>query len=320
VPLTPHRALACSKNPDAGATANIGLLIALADDRCAGYLGLMPGRLFTGGTFHPIHWFSTWFVAPEFRSAGVGVRLLLEGMKLGHDLAVTGTSPEADRIYRGLGFREIGPLTFVRLDRTLLRRAGLALDTLVHGSWRRSLRQITVRDVPRFEDDPGPEPGPSCFHRGLPVINWMLADRWIREIGTGPAALTGYAFSQVRDRFRYVALEIGRPGARAPGFLVMSISTERSRTILKTLDYRAAAGDRSVLLPLVLDVATTHSADRIEMPLPIFEAGRPGALLRLLPRPAARPYFCHPRPSDSPLAVALRDLRLDYCDGDTAFA
>ena len=324
IPLTRHRALAYSTNPYASA-ADVGLLVAYSRGRCAGYLGIMPGRLLKDGALYPVHWFSTWFVPPEFRSAGLGLRLLNRALALKYDFAVTGTSQAADIIYRGLGFSEVGPLIFRRLRLSLLARAKRPVYEAILRPHRNALRRIVAREVARLPDDAGPSAagtkGAPRFYRGVPVINWMLAHPWVLEGGNSGVPEKSYAFSDTRDRFRHVALEFADAlTGRWAGYLILSLSAEQSQTVLKVLDYHTASGDDlRYVLPLALSHASLREADQIDMPQELWDTGRPGFLPRLLFRKSARACFCRPRDERSPLGCALNALRLDYCDGDMAF-
>ena len=324
IPLTPQRALAYAANPCASET-DIGLLVAYCQDKCAGYLGIMPGRLLVDDALYPVYWFSTWFVPPEFRSTGVAVRLLSRALTLDYDLAVTGTSQQADRVYRALGFREVGPLRFKRLrlpGNALLKR--YAYGVLLR-PYRSALKEIATRQVARLSEGFHPpltvDKGNPCFYRDVSVVNWMLEHPWILETARNPGPVSSYAFSDRRDRFRYVAMEIH--GARADdlkGYLVLSISTERSRTIVKVLDFHIATdADLGFVFPLAVLKASLQGADQIDLPREVCDSARPGALTRLLLRSEERACFLRPRDARSPLATAQENVRLSYCDGDMAF-
>ncbi len=118
IPITKHRALAHTNNPYADEN-DIGLLVAYIGNQCIGYLGLMPGLLKEGDKFSKVHWFSTWFVPPEFRKTSVGLLLMMNALSLKYDLIATGISNETERICRGLGFHELGPLDYyvINVDR-----------------------------------------------------------------------------------------------------------------------------------------------------------------------------------------------------------
>ena len=75
IPITKHLALAQAKNPYADEMDD-GLIVAYFNGRCAGYIGLIPGLLRNNDEFSKVYWASTFYVAPQYRTAGVGLLLL----------------------------------------------------------------------------------------------------------------------------------------------------------------------------------------------------------------------------------------------------
>jgi hypothetical protein len=145
LPIGKPRALAYATNPCADEN-DIGLLVAYLGGQCIGYLGIMPGLLRRGDQFSKIYWLSTWFVPPEFRKTSVGLPLLLNALSLKYDLVVCGMTDEAERVYRGLRFRELGQLKYCIINFEILNLLGLGLRVL-----RKILRKLGVQfDLYRF--------------------------------------------------------------------------------------------------------------------------------------------------------------------------
>ncbi|MDT7041545.1 GNAT family N-acetyltransferase [Candidatus Nitronereus thalassa] len=107
IPITKHLAIAQAKNPYADAV-DVGLIVAYLNGRCAGYIGLIPGLLRNGEEFSKVFWASTFYVAPQYRTAGIGLLLIKNLLSLKIDLVGAEMSQMAEKVWRGLGL--IGPL------------------------------------------------------------------------------------------------------------------------------------------------------------------------------------------------------------------
>jgi GNAT superfamily N-acetyltransferase len=343
LPLTAHRARAHAANPYA-APDDVGLLVAYERDRCVGYLGLMPGRLRIGERLEKMYWLSTWYVHPQHRNTSLGATLMLRALSLECDLVVTGISLEAERVYRALALREVGPLEYISLTRAKPHRVPLQWPP---GTWRLS-RLLTAAGKWRarhkwrarfrsFDDElridrwryrarpsvsspitPSGETGDVAFHRGPEIVNWMLTYPWIGEHRTRKPS--GYFFSDVRDAFRHVLLAVHNASDDAyRGFVTLSLSANGGRSTLKVLDHALPLDERDACLTcLALACAERCGIQRVELPKCCRSAAETFGKSWRLQR-HRRVYFCHPRSADSPLATALDSLRLNYCDGDTPF-
>ncbi len=114
VPISVQRAQAQAHNP-AASSDDVGLIVAYLEDRCVGYLGLVPVWLEEGHRRRKILSLSTYFVGEDYRGTGAGTLLLLRALTLGHALFVVGLSKVADRVCQGLGFRPAGPVVVLNL-------------------------------------------------------------------------------------------------------------------------------------------------------------------------------------------------------------
>lgn len=325
IPITRQRALAQSRNPCA-AENDIGLLVAYVGDRCAGYCGFIPGWLRIKNQLSKVYWVSALFVLPEFRRRGVGLYLLRMIYRLKSDCCACNMSKEAERVVRGMKFREMGVLKYYILS---FNRMGPAVKGELYRRLfrrrKRCLRKISWREVDRVQTSRQPLPAANLtraeFYRGEEVINWMLRYKWLVETGAREEPNSNYMFSEGRDIFKYIALEIYSADQTIyKGFLVLSLSSVNSETTLKILDFRFGnPADRRYILPLAMRYARGYRADFVHLPENIFQLDKNHLLMRYLAHRKQRFYFGHLKDKQSPLAAACFDITLNYCDGDTPF-
>jgi hypothetical protein len=162
---------------------------------------------------------------------------------------------------------------------------------------------------------------PVQFYRGAQVVNWMLSHPWVVEPGQSPTEGMDYYFSDVRQHFRNLAVELYSVENHYLGYVVFQISTLRSRLELKTLDvYLEPSVDRNTLAALAVHYASKLRADRIDLPMEAVVDLQKLKTGRLLLEKRYRIYQCYPKKEDSPLALAWNELRFEYSDGDMAFS
>ncbi len=358
LPIGKPRALAYSTNPCADEN-DIGLLVAYLGGKCIGYLGIMPGLLRRGDQFSKIYWLSTWFVPPEFRKTSVGLHLLLNALSLKYDLVVCGMSDEAEGVYRGLRFRELGQLKYCIINFEILNLLGLGLRVL-----RKILRRLGVQfEIPGWivrlsaymytpirnvlysivSNDPESrmnrirceevseidavtkkahyDAASVEFHRGTEILNWMLNYRWTKERDKSEKADQNYYFSEVRDIFKYIAVKVySTERMDYRGYLVFSFSAKDFYSVLKVLDFHFSNyDDQKYVALLALKYARIHQAGHVELPESVVTYLEDSPILKLLAEGKKRIYFFHPKDSNSPLATFSADVELNYCDGDTPF-
>ncbi len=159
------------------------------------------------------------------------------------------------------------------------------------------------------------------FYRGVECLNWMLRDRWIVETREPESKRPQYQFSDVRDLFKYVPIRVYRADDREYlGFLALSISTAAGRTWLKVLDFGCGeTSGHQHLASIAVKCARECLADEITMPGQLADCLGNGFPMKLVASRLTRDYYCRPNGAQGPLATALPDLALNYCDGDGAF-
>ena len=360
VPISMRRALSQAKNPY-GRPDDIALLVAFSADRCVGYHGLLPGLFNQGDRLNRVHWATAFYVSPEFRGRKIGRRLLEEIKNLKLDFIVTQMTESAERAYRNTGYKDIGSLTYfqLRADRldipaTLFGTAGPGLDKITRrpkpltGGLKRMRHaiyrgvksvfySIAIKDqrhleqrfkwtvVDRIDEscrrpDTGHSNLPSFF-KGIEAVNWMLQNPWVVSKNPGEKKTQNYYFSETRDIFKYMAIEIYRLEDRRPdGFMVLSVSHKKEKTRIKLLDFHLQnEKDPGIVGYPLLKYAKKFLADRIEYPDYLAAYFQSLPWTKKLIKRQTRQYLFHSCSNASPLAVSRGKILFDYCDGDTAF-
>ena len=235
VPISKRRALSQLHNPY-GRPDDVALLVALHDNKCVGYQGLLPGMFSRRSQLHRIHWSTAFFVSSDYRGTGAAGRLLEEITKLNIDFPVTRMTEGAQQAYLKAGFKELGHLTYYQLRLEKIRKldaimqeaqasldTGSNADTLYQQLKRIFYRRLLPDLKPKqraFEHravnqiDPQAQQmikrqlnGPRFF-RGIEAINWMLKYRWLISAAHEKADAEPYYFSLVSELFDYIALEV----------------------------------------------------------------------------------------------------------------
>ena len=191
VPITRQRAAAHAANPHA-APEDAALLVAYSGDKWIGYLGIMPGRLKTSTGLHKMYWVSTFYVDPEYRGQRVGSGLLQRASSLGYDLVGADASEVAERVYRALGFPELGPLVYYCA--TVRTQNGASLYSLALRLARRALTLVGLnwRGLDAVIEDA--KHRKASFHRAATLLR--LASEAKVSLGTLSYDLQSEPFSE----------------------------------------------------------------------------------------------------------------------------
>ena len=350
-PLSIHRALAWTKNPCAEPD-DIALLVAYVDDQCAGYLGLVPMELRADGKIEKTYWTSTFYVAPKYRTCGVGVLLVIRMLSLPVNLAATCVSEQAQALYNKLGFNNIEPLTYYALDLQqanlplrLLRKTvryfnnkaatamektgGLGLSPVrallykrLLSNWRKRCKKHSFKEIKgipdsRFEVEQD-DNSPVRFFRGANMVNWMLEHHWVTTRKN--QATANYYFDDYRESFYYRMFEVMDAQESSLGFAVLWLTRREGCNNVQVLDYHFHnAADKNILYGLTIETALAFKADRISLPEDCASEIIASTLARHLFKKVSRAY--HVRFTDDSLADNAQDrLKLHFCDGDAPFA
>lgn len=149
----------------------------------------------------------------------------------------------------------------------------------------------------------------------------MLKYQWVLTAHEEQRQLDNYYFSSVREVFKYIAAEIYAADRKSlKGFMVLSISRRRSKTVIKLLDcYFKDTTDIDIAGFMLLKYAQNFLADRVEIPNRLKTYFGRKACLNPLMKKKKRLYMFHPKGEDSPLETALESIELSYCDSDIPF-
>jgi GNAT superfamily N-acetyltransferase len=121
IPISRRRALSQLHNPY-GRPDDVVLLVALHENKCIGYQGLLPGLIHFQNELKRIHWSTAFFVSAGYRGAGVAGRLLEEIKQLDIDFPVTRMTTGAQQAYLKAGFKDLGDLTYYQLRMEKIRK------------------------------------------------------------------------------------------------------------------------------------------------------------------------------------------------------
>lgn len=103
LPMSKHRGLSQVKNPKANPN-DVLLILALKDDKLAGYLGLLPDNFTINTQKIGYAWFSTLFVSEKFRGQKIAQKLISQAFEsYEQHIAITEFTAEAESLYNKTG-------------------------------------------------------------------------------------------------------------------------------------------------------------------------------------------------------------------------
>ena len=318
-PISILRAKSQSQNPQAEPD-DLALLAALHENRCVGYHGLLPGWIKNKDRLSKIYWLVTFYLAAPFRGQGYGKRLVTEIQNTKVDLVTTGITAAAAGVYRSMGFRQLGELSYYQL-----RLDNVSILTDILETFKAREKTFKARWAYPLPAKAQPvitgRSSTISFQRDLPTINWMIRNPWVVSRAQARNDVKHYHFSRVRDLFRFIPLEILAPDGKAcKGYLVLSVSRNKNKTILKVLDF-SFHNSKNIFIAglLAMKYARDYRADRLEYPaeLAAFLGNLPD-LIQMIKK-KKRLYLFYPQSNCSPLSAGADNIELNYCDSDTAF-
>jgi len=175
-----------------------------------------------------------------------------------------------------------------------------------------------IKESDFFENQPLQPP---FFYRGPELINWMLQERWVLSQGDNMMKKSGYYFSGIRELFTYIALKLYyKNHQNYNGFIILCVSSYKGKTVIRVLDHLLKTTD---VIPaacaVVLKYAKQYQADRVEFSNKMGHYLKSRIFFKRFLKQQTREYLYFPAHENSPLERAKKEIRLDYCDGDTAF-
>ena len=321
-PIPPMRADAQALNPLASPD-DIGLLVGYVGDRCAGFLGLLPGAVEFRGRRHPVSCLSGLYVAPGERSSGLGSLLPLAALGLGRDLYATRVSSAARAILGSIGFRPAPAQRTLQLRLSRFRKLkGIPLRALVRSvgnghtiedQWRLVTEARAPVTETRMPNGGAPDSSERPrFVRDERVINWMVRNPWI---GEDSHVVLPYVFSYRREMFRYLVYE-----AQGGGYMVLCVTQDQRFATLRILDRRPMTDDRRApVLARALVEAQRLVADAIECPAEYEPLLRRSFAGRLLLVPEDRGALVYTRDLEGPFGKHLDAFDWSGFEGDAPF-
>jgi GNAT superfamily N-acetyltransferase len=357
IPITSVRARAHANNPHADGN-DIGLLVAYEDNRCIGYLGIMPGMLKVLNKFSKVHWFSTFYTAPQYRGKGIGLTLVQVALSLGYDFVsspLTGTRSEQVFVQAGMlkfavweycavDIRTLNLVTMPpRLMRLILRTARKdmpclngairtldklclpLLKNIFYGLLGQSARrtgEAACEKMVAIPDDLVKKYAsrkPSpAFVRDAASINWMFNYTWLKEKPQADSADKRYFFSGLPDSFEFIPLAIRNADNTTNAGFII-LSLNTTKPLSTLKVLDYFHDDAGQIASVILQISAQHRAGCIEYPSSLAPSLEKKLVMKLLCVRKRRTYLYHPAHAHSPLAQAMPDIHLDYGDGDNTF-
>lgn len=247
LPISRHRAASHIANPRAE-DEDILLLLAYEDESLAGYLGVLPDRMFIGDKEERCGWLSCIYVDEAHRGKRIAQQMLEQCYEVWDNrILMTGYTAEAKRIYDRSGkFRALAEPTgirvYMRADLStllppkgeLFRKNAEALKSLDAGiNAVMDLRLpsatlpegITLEHVKEVDDEIEafilPRMENQLLKRGKAELNWMLEHPWV--ISAPEDVLSKrYHFSSVDKVFAFYPIKVRNSDGKLKAFIILA--------------------------------------------------------------------------------------------------
>lgn len=185
---------------------------------------------------------------------------------------------------------------------------------------KNSSERMEIVEIDYIRSDSGDNPCgsySSFIYRGPRVINWMMEYPWVLNKGESITEKMDYYFSDTREEFKYITLEITELN-EAVGYVVLSMSKEKSRVKVKLIDHSDLGPVH--LLSGAIHVGRKYSADIIELPSYAVSSIRNKFLRWAYLQSRERIYQCMASSDNSSLAKAWHTMEFHLADGDMPFS
>jgi len=197
--------------------------------------------------------------------------------------------------------------------------------SLLHDYLANALSDLKFVEVERVRDETEDQLSlmyPIQLFRGADVVNWMLEYPWVVEPGNSPTERMDFYFSDVRQRFKMIPLELSDPDDESyRGYIIFQASQSHDLRTMKTLDtVFCESGDERYILPLAFRFAREFKAHQIDLPAEAVSKFKNTWLGRILLNRRERIYQGMPSSEESPLARTWEEIRFQYTDGDMPFS
>jgi GNAT superfamily N-acetyltransferase len=252
VPISRHRALSHIRNPRV-APHDVILVLAMADGKMAGYLGVLADYIFLNGQKEKAGWLSCMWVDPEVRGQGIAKKLLNRVLeRWDNRILVTEFTPAAKGLYDRSGqFQDLkvseGLRAFLRfnLDELLpkkipvlnkLKPALKVPNALLNipnelrlNIWKpgKDLSNFRVEKINHLDqelsDFISERQQNQLEKRSAADLEWLMKNPWLLPWEKEDGTAQRYHFSAFTRNFEFVPLKIYNAENKLIAFLILAI-------------------------------------------------------------------------------------------------
>jgi GNAT superfamily N-acetyltransferase len=338
IPVTKHRAVSHMANPRASGEDKI-LFVGYDNDQVAGYVGVLPDRIFQQDSGEKTGWLSCFWVAPEHRGKNLSVTLFSHVMEAWNNrILITNMAPGTINFYMRTGFfREplykTGLRGYMRFNLStllppkkkiyknavpFLKALDFAGNSLNKGRLTFYSR-YTIGSHLRIESNESVSAedenfisrlnGQEFIRRSKPELEWILKYPWILEGKGDDQDSRRYYFSSFAKRFFHQVIKVYDSSDRMVSFFFLSVRNDH----LTIPYYYGESGfheevvkflinrmrDLDVSMITVFHKELSETLQHMKSPL-------------LFKKKIVRPYLC-------PKVLDISGLYFQDGDGDSAF-
>ncbi len=250
LPISAHRAISHIHNPRADRD-DILLLLAYAEERLVGYLGVLADWIFDlQGQKSKCGWLSCMWIDASQRGKGISKQLVRSALEAWDEkILVTEFTYPAQRLYEKIGaFKDLqkieGIRLYIRSDLSkLLPPKGphyrtftpmwRIMDDVLNGllDWRlrfvRTKSSLRTVYVDRIDDEIATfietRQEDQIFKRGGQELDWILSYPWIVEASAATSESKKYHFSSIAQRFAFAPVKCYNSDDKLVAFLMFAL-------------------------------------------------------------------------------------------------
>jgi hypothetical protein len=355
LPITVLRATAHSQNP-AASPDDIALLVAYANNKCIGYLGILPCFYRCKNKITKVYALSTFLIDKSYRGRSAVKTLMSHAIALKYDFLFTDYTPSSEKFIKRnpqwFKFAGYLPYLYIHLlphtsllwwiknrfkptqyfinpifstNQQINKRGGwYFFYKLISPRISRRWKDIKVRSVSKVQElehasNESRSPIHASFFRGVDIVNWMIQYPWITE---DSSLSLNYFFSYKRELHRFLAFELNeKKTGKHRGYFVFLVTKKRDLTVLKILDYSLCYNsDLHCIFNIAFREAARWKAELMVAPQDFWPIIKTHPLLHFLTQRKKRGYYIHSTPQESAFPDNLKNLDFNLCDSDYAFS
>jgi GNAT superfamily N-acetyltransferase len=299
VPVSPHRALSHTRNPNAQPD-DLALVLIYAAGTLQAYLGVLPDLIYPAGKPERAGWLSCMWVSPALRGKGIAKQLINTVFEYwNHRILVTEFTPEAKGLYDRT--QQFNDLLQPEGIRGYLRPDFSRLLSSKSEKWARlkpllSIADALLRPVNRlrllfyqyhlppllYTNEIDAETAAfiethqqhAFLRRGKAGLDWMLKNPWVLSAPAPDHIAAKYHFTATAKHFAYFAIKICNNAGELTGFLLLSIrdghlkvpycyfSQGTTADVLAVIYHHAVSAGANMLTVFHPDLVAAIRADR----------------------------------------------------------